>query len=44
MKGTRRRRLEARSDQENFLLTKLEEFEDLVDHQEIEVDELEGDI
>ena len=44
MKGTRRRRLEARSDEEQNLLTKLEELEDLVEYQEVEIDELEGDI
>ena len=44
LKGTRRRRLEARSDEERNLLTVLEELEDLVKHQEVEIDELEGDI
>merc|ERR1712238_290500 len=44
LKGKRRRRLEARSDEERILLTKLEELEDLVDYQEVEIDELEGDI
>merc|ERR1712238_497649 len=44
LKGTRRRRLEARSDKELNLLTKLEELEDLVEYQEVEIDELEGDI
>ena len=44
LKGTHRRRLEARSDEERNLLTVLEELEDLVEHQEIEIDELEGDI
>merc|ERR1712161_133948 len=44
LKGTRRRRLEARSDEEQNLLTKLEELEDLVEYQEVEIDELEGDI
>merc|ERR1711865_827346 len=43
LKG-KRRRLEARSDEERILLTKLEELEDLVDYQEVEIDELEGDI
>merc|ERR1719148_285805 len=44
LKGTRRRRMGARSDEERNLLTKLEELEDLVEYQEIEIDELEGDI
>merc|ERR1712085_130210 len=44
LKGKRRRRLDARSDEEQNLLTKLEELEDLVDYQEVEIDELEGDI
>merc|ERR1712238_288116 len=44
LKGTRRRHLEARSDEEQNLLTKLEELEDLVEYQEVEIDELEGDI
>merc|ERR1712161_152237 len=44
LKGKRRRRLEARSDEERILLTKLEELEDLVEYQEVEIDELEGDI
>ena len=44
MKGTRRRRLEARSVEELNLLTELEELEDLVEYQEFEIDELEGDI
>merc|ERR1712238_52271 len=44
MKGTRRRRLEARSDEEQNLLTELEELEYLVEYQEVEIDELEGDI
>merc|ERR1712238_44772 len=41
LKGTHRRRLEARSDEEQNLLTKLEELEE---YQEVESDELEGDI
>merc|ERR1712238_470178 len=41
LKGTRRRRLEARSDVEQNLLT---ELEDLVEYQEVEIEELEGDI
>merc|ERR1712161_149336 len=44
LKGTHRRHLEARSDEEQNLLTKLEELEDLVEYQEVEIDELEGDI
>merc|ERR1712238_365790 len=44
LKGTRRRRLEARSDEEQNLLTELEELEDLVEYQEVEIEELEGDI
>merc|ERR1711865_1314058 len=44
LKGKRRRRLEAKSDEERNLLTKLEELEDLVEYQEVEIDELEGDI
>merc|ERR1712194_269238 len=44
LRGTRRRRLEARSDEERNLLTKLEELEDLVEYQDVEIDELEGDI
>jgi len=44
LKGTRRRRLEARSDEERNLLTELEKLEDLVEYQEVEIDELEGDI
>merc|ERR1712194_147765 len=44
LKGTRRRRLEAKSDEEQNLLTKLEELEDLVEYQKVEIDELEGDI
>merc|ERR1712161_157936 len=35
LKGTRRRRLEARSDEEENLLTVLEELEDLVEYQEV---------
>merc|ERR1712194_908053 len=41
LKGKRRRRLDARSDEERNLLDKLE---DLVEYQEVEIDELEGDI
>merc|ERR1712194_961429 len=41
LKGTYRRRLEAKSDEEQNLLIKLE---DLVQYQEIEIEELEGDI
>merc|ERR1712194_258740 len=44
LKGTHRRRLEARSDEERNLLTVLEELEDLVEYQEVEIDELEDDI
>merc|ERR1712238_277457 len=44
LKGTRRRRLEAKSDEEQTLLTKLEKLEDLVEYQKVEIDELEGDI
>merc|ERR1712238_391159 len=44
LKGTRCRRLEARSDEELNLLTELEELEDLVEYQEVEIEELEGDI
>merc|ERR1712161_92350 len=44
LKGKRRRRLEAKSDEERNLLIKLEELEDLVEYQEVEIDELEGDI
>merc|ERR1712086_709876 len=44
LKRTRRRRLEAKSDEEQNLLTKLEELEDLVEYQKVEIDELEGDI
>merc|ERR1712194_831794 len=44
LKGTHRRRLEAKSDEEQDLLTKLEELEDLVEYQKVEIDELEGDI
>merc|ERR1712161_122190 len=44
LKGTRRRRLEARSDEERNLLTELEKLEDLVEYQEVEIDELEGEI
>merc|ERR1712238_167276 len=42
LNGKRRRRLEARSDEERNLLTELEELEDLVEYQEVEIDELEG--
>merc|ERR1712161_79578 len=44
LKGTHRRSLEARSDEELNLLTELEELEDLVEHQEVEIYEIEGDI
>jgi len=44
LKGSRRRRAEARSDDERNLLTELEELEDLVDIQEVEIEDLEGDI
>ena len=44
LKGTRRRHLKARSDAERNLLTELEELEELVEYQEVEIDELEGDI
>merc|ERR1712194_147614 len=44
LKGTHRRRLEARSDEERNLLTELEESEDLVEYQGVEIDELEGGI
>merc|ERR1712238_578854 len=44
LKGTRRRRMEATSKEEQTLLIELEEFEELVDYQEIEIEELEGDI
>merc|ERR1712194_815865 len=44
LKGTHRRRSEARSDEERKLLNVLEEVEDLVEHQEVEIDELEGNI
>ena len=44
MKGKRRRCLKARSDEEQNLLTKLEELEDLVEYQEVKIDELEVDI
>merc|ERR1712085_82457 len=44
LRGTRRRRLEAKSDEERNLLTKLEKLEDLVEYQEVEIDELEGEI
>ena len=44
MKGTPRRRLEAKSDKEQNLLIELEELEDLVEYQEVEIEELEGDI
>merc|ERR1712238_438109 len=44
LKGTRRRRMDATSKEEQTLLIELEEFEELVDYQEIEIEELEGDI
>ena len=44
MEGNRRRRLEARSDEEQNLLTVLEELEDLVEYQEVVIEELVGDI
>merc|ERR1712194_633211 len=44
LKGKRRRRLDARSDEERNLLTKLDKLEDLVEYQEVKIDELEGDI
>merc|ERR1711865_332416 len=44
LKGTHRRRLEARSDEEQNLLTVLEELEDLVEYQEVVIEELVGDI
>merc|ERR1712238_312014 len=44
LKGALRRRLEARSDEERNLLTELEVLEDLVEYQEVEIDEIEGDI
>merc|ERR1711935_587120 len=44
LKGKRRRRLDARSDEERNLLTKLDKLEDLVEYQEVEIDKLEGDI
>merc|ERR1712194_250006 len=44
LKGTRRRRLEARSDEEQNLLTELEKLEDLVEYQEVEIDGLEGEV
>merc|ERR1711865_972875 len=44
LKGTHRRRLEAKSDKEQNLLTELEESEDLVEYQEVVIEELEGDI
>jgi len=44
LKGTHRRRLEAKSDEERNLLTELEESEDLVEYQEVVIEELEGDI
>merc|ERR1712238_437627 len=40
LKGTHRRRLEARSDEEENLLTVLEELEDLVEYQEVVIEEL----
>merc|ERR1712028_52822 len=44
LKGTHRRRLEAKSDKEQNLLTELDESEDLVEYQEVVIEELEGDI
>merc|ERR1712238_310823 len=44
LKGTRRRRMEATSEEEQTLLIELEEFEELVDYQEIGIEELEGGI
>ena len=44
LKGTLRRRLEAKSDKQQYLLTNLEETEDLVEYQEVVIEELEGDI
>merc|ERR1712161_111969 len=44
LKGTHRRHLEAKSDEERNLLIKLEELEDLVEYQKVEIDELECDI
>merc|ERR1712161_28487 len=44
LKGTHRRHLEAKSDEEQNLLTVLEELEDLVEYQKVEIDELECDI
>jgi len=44
LSGTRRRRMEATSKEERTLLTELEDYEELVDYQEIEMEELEGDI
>merc|ERR1711865_54756 len=44
LKGTHRHRLEARSDEEQNLLTVLEELEDLVEYQEVVIEELVGDI
>ena len=41
---SRRRRLEARSVEEQNLLSVLEELEDLVEYQEVEIEELVGDI
>ena len=36
--------MEGRFDEERNLLTKLEELDELVEYQEFEIDELEGDI
>merc|ERR1712028_91262 len=44
LKGTHRRRLEAKSDEERNLLTELEQSEDLVEYQEVVIEELVGDI
>merc|ERR1719157_498196 len=44
LKGTHRRSLEARSDEELNLLTELDESEDLVEYQEVVIEELKGDI
>ena len=44
LKGTHCPRLEGKSDKEQNLLIKLEKLEDLVEYQEVEINELEGDI
>jgi len=44
LKGTHRRRLEAKSDEERNLLTELEESEDLVEYQGVVIEELNGNI